>query len=317
MNWKAWTPLAVAIVLGLLAARLAMEVVGTGAPAEQQATNFVPIVVAARDIEPGSTLQATDLMMGKADPGMVPAGAFTQVAELIGQDQGGLSKSSRVTKIALVRGQPILSTVLAEEGAGYGVAATLPDGMRAITLEINDVSGVAGFITPQSKVDVLTTLQDDGKPTAKTILEGVTVLACGSRTNPNAPAAEPARTVTLLVKPEQAERIELAIATGRVRLALRNGRDTTRSETSGVTLADLKGGGDGTGFGGDPFASSVPVSATTQPSSSEGVAVNRQNWTVEIIRAGQASTQTFDLPVSKPDAPRPQPELKISDLPKD
>lgn len=313
MNWKAWTPLAVAIVLGLLAARLAMEVVGSGVPAEQQAANFTAVVVATRDIEPGTMLQPTDIQMGKADNEMVPTGAFTDLGAAL----------NRVTKFAVVRGQPIIPTVLADDGAGYGVAATLPEGMRAITLEINAVSGVAGFITPQSKVDVVATLQSDGKPTAKTLLEGITVLACGQRTNPAAPATEPASTVTLLVKPDQAERIELAISTSRVRLLLRNGRDKTKSETAGITLADLKGTSDDSTFGADPFANGVAVSSpSTLPSDSSNTSrpmASKQNWTVEIIRAGQVTTQTFEMPAQKP-APRPQPEksdLKISDLPKD
>ncbi len=308
MNWKAWTPLAVAIVLGLLAARLAMEVVGTGVPAAQHAANFVPMVVAARDIEPGTTLQPTDLVMGKADRDMVPTGSFTDISAV----------ANRVTKFTVARGQPLLPTVLAEEGAGYGVAATLPEGMRAITLEINDVSGVAGFITPQSKVDVVATLQSDGKPTAKTLLEGITVLACGGRTNPGAPATEPARTVTLLVKPDQAERLELAVSTSRVRLVLRNGRDKSRSETDGITLADLKGESDASGVGTDPFVATATVtSLTTQPSGTPQAAPasGKANWTVEIIRAGQTSTQTFEMPAQKPEAParEPKAELKLSD----
>jgi len=134
------------------------------------------------------------------------------------------------------------------------------------------------------------------------------------RTDPNAPPGEQmANNVTLLVKPEDAERIELLASSARIRLLLRNGRDKTKSESDGITLAELKGGNrDGMTSApvqtalhtSDPFADSVAVTTpTTQPT--------KQDWTVEIIRAGQPSSQKFEIPV------KPQPELKPAEPKKD
>ena len=295
MNWKAWTPLAVAIVLGLIAARLAMNVVTIpGDASVSHDTPMADIVVTTKDVPAGATLGVLDLKLAKIDAASVPVGAFTDVNAAM----------AKVARIALTPGQPILPSVLTEEGAGYGISATLPPGYRAITLEINDVSGVAGFITPKSRVDIVTTIQIDGKPTAKTLLESIEVLACGTRTDPNAPAAEAAKTVTLLVTPEDAERIELIVSSSRVRLILRNGRDKGRLNSDGITLAELKSGKsdeksapvqNAVSTGTDPFATPMNTSntgPTTQPA--------KTNWTVEIIKAGQQSTQQFEVPVAPP-----------------
>ena len=214
MNWKAWTPLAVALVLGLLAARMAMNLQPSEAAAGP-VNNLTSVIVAARDIEPGTTLTELDLAEGRVDPSTVPAGAFHNKAELV----------NRANRIALGKGQAIVPTLLADDGAGSGIAATLPKGMRMFTVAIDATSGVAGMIQPTCRVDVMTTTSADGAPKAKTILENVLVLTVGQRQNPNAPAAEPASTVTLLVSPADAEKLELATSTGRVRLLLRNGTD--------------------------------------------------------------------------------------------
>lgn len=236
MNWKAFVPLAVAIVLGLIAARLAMNVVSfTPTATEVVATNLTPIVVATGDIPPGTILTEMHLKLGKVENNNIPNGAFTAPGQLI----------NKVTKVSLAANQPVLPALLAEDGSGVGVGATLPEGMRAITVDINDVSGVAGFIQPSCSVDIVGTIQSEGRSVAMTILENIRVLAVGSRTGPTAPAAEPgqpveqAKTVTLLCTPAQAEKLELASSSTRIRLVLRNGRDETLSDTRGVTIADL------------------------------------------------------------------------------
>lgn len=295
MNWKAWLPLAVAIVLGLVAARVAMNVISER-PAEVApvATNLTPIVLATGDIPPGTLLTEQHLKLGNVESTNVPAGAFTAGQPLVG----------RVTKIAMSVNQPVLPTLLAESDAGLGIGATLPEGMRAITVEINDVSGVAGFIQPTCRVDVVGTLQDNGKSVAKTVLENIMVLAVGSRTGPATPPepgqpVEQARTITLLCTPEQAEKLELASASTRVRLVLRNGEDKSTLSTDGVTLADLRGKSQGT----DIFASPGATLTSDEVPATQPVAqfpASKKQWTVEIIRAGTQSTQTFELEATKP-----------------
>ncbi|GIW77176.1 MAG: hypothetical protein KatS3mg104_2239 [Phycisphaerae bacterium] len=290
MNWKAWLPLGIAIVLGLLAARVAMNLVSerqSGVISSE--VQLTPVVMAAGDIPAGTCLTEKHIKMGKVESSNVPVGAFTDPQSLIG----------RVTKITLSMNQPIVPGILAEKEAGVGIGATLPEGMRAITVEINDVSGVAGFIQPTCRVDVVGTLQDNGKSIAKTILENIQVLAVGSRTGPEQPVeqgqpVEPARTITLLCTPEQAEKLELASSSTRVRLVLRNGEDKTTLNTPGVTLADLKGKSDDN----DPFV--LPEVTLTSGSLPTTLPVAQQTgqkrqWTVEIIRAGTTSKQTFEI----------------------
>lgn len=302
MNWKAFTPLAIAIVLGLLAARVGMSLVNNAPQAILAPTNLVETVVAARDIEAGATLAATDVTIVKTTPEALPTGAFTQPAQV----------ASRVLKVSVTRGQALVPSLLADDGAGYGVGATLPAGYRAITVDINDITGVAGFILPKCKVDVVTTLSIEGKSVAKTVLESVTVLAVGSRTNPTTPTdpQQPqSRTVTLLVKPKDAEKVELAATVGRVRLVLRNGKDETQAESEGITLAELKGH---SSEQSDPFADSqLASSPTTRPSGSifpvaqvKEVPVTKV-WPVQIIKGGQLTVQNFDVPTAAKTAEEP------------
>jgi pilus assembly protein CpaB len=211
---------------------------------------MVPVVVAARDIEPGTTQGDGDLKVGHVDPASAPVGGATSPSELAG----------RVTKVALSTNQAVLQSLLAEQGSGTGVAATLPPGMRAITVAIDEVSGVAGFITPQSKVDLVTTVQVEGKQTAKTMLERIQVLAVGGRLSGGAqPGEQPARNVTLLVTPEQAEQIELATNAGRVRMLLRNGRDESDVKSDGTTLVELRDGHQNNEVNSNTAAKAVPV----------------------------------------------------------
>ena len=291
MNWKAFTPLAIAVVLGLLAARVGLSMVSSAHPIVAETTNLMPVVVAAHDIDAGATLAETDLMVAKVTPEAAPAGTFASPAQA----------ANKVLKIAIAKGQAISPGLLADDGAGYGVGATLPTGFRAITVDITDTTGVAGFILPKCKVDVVTTLNVDGKSMAKTVLESVTVLAVGSKISPiSAPAdaqqPQPAsRTVTLLVKPKDAEKVELAASVGRVRLVLRNGKDESVADSDGITLAELKGRREA-----DPFADVQQAASTTQPSviPVKEIKPLGNSWSVQIIKAGQVTTQNFELPVA-------------------
>ncbi len=300
MNLKAWIPLAVAIVLGLIAARMAMNVVSTQPdPKANVATNLTSIVVATGDVTPGSILTEQHLKLGKVESNDVPTGAFMSAQPLVG----------RVVKVALSPNQALLPSMLADNGAGIGVATTLPEGMRAITVDINDVSGVAGFIQPTCRVDVVGTIQNEGKPLAKTVLENIMVLAVGSRTGAPTPPepgqpVEQARTVTLLCTPEQAEKLELATSSTRIRLVLRNGTDKTTSAGEGITIADLKGGTqqDHTDIFAPTNVSNDPSATEIKPRAISQSRPSKQQWQVEIIKGGQTTTQTFEF------EPRKQPQ---------
>jgi len=285
MKWKAYVPLAVALVLGLFAARMAMNLVGVEAPKIVAATNFTPIVVAGRDIEAGTALAETDLATMKVDSNALPDNAMLATNLAVG----------KVIKIGLTKGQPILPSELAEEGAGYGVAASLPPGFRLVTVDINEITGVAGFIQPKCRVDIVSTIQNDGKPITKTLLQSVLVFAVGGRTNPTAPIdpqAPAAHTVTLLVKPEDAERLELASTVTRLRMVLKNGKDTDEVSGNGITLAELKGDADDAADPDGPTVqNAADVHPTTQPTKA-----GKMSWTIQVIKGGAMSTQKIDIP---------------------
>lgn len=296
MNWKAWAPLAIAIVLGVFAARLAVSLVGNNPTVVAAQETTTPIVVAKHDINPGVTINAAeDLGLLKVDAKAVPVGAFTTIAEV----------EKRVSKYPLTPGQPILASTLADAKAGTNMSALVPPGMRLVTLEINAISGVAGFIQPKSRVDLISTIQQDGKPTTVTLLQNLEVWAVGQRTSPNPPALQPgqqpeppASNITLLVKPVEAEKIELATSTSRVRMVIRNGTDTKSFVSTGIQTGDLAKGGSNGASASDPFAgmfNKTPSNnAGFQPTpGTTGVTPTAASWEVEIIRAGTRSNQQF------------------------
>jgi pilus assembly protein CpaB len=242
MNWKTWVPLIIAVILGLIAAKVGRDMLVNRKDAGPEG-QLVRIVVAKRDISPGHTLEANDLTTAAFPPDSVPRGSFKQEKEL----------SGRVALLQVVQGQPLLDSFLAMTGSGSGAQAIVPPGMRAVTVEVNEFSGVAGLLVPGCRVDVVSTLPDQQTKIsiARTIVQNVKVLAVGQRLtinnagakNESAMSAEAAvaRSVTLLVKPREAEAIELASSSGRTRLVLRGSFDEGVRQGDGVTVAELLG----------------------------------------------------------------------------
>jgi pilus assembly protein CpaB len=144
----------------------------------------------------------------------------------------------------LDKGQPILDKYLSAPGSGMGLAGKIPDGMRAIALRSDEVVGVAGFLLPGSRLDVLVTYRTEGSPEPRTstVLQNAEVLATGHQVQPD-PEGKPATVtvVTLLLTPGEAERAVLASTQGSIHFVLRNGSDTQRTQTSPVVLSQLSG----------------------------------------------------------------------------
>jgi len=243
MNWKTWVPLIIAVILGLIAAKVGRDMLVNRKDSGPEG-QLVRIVIAKRDIAPGHTLDANDLIEAAFPPESVPKGSFRPGAELAG----------RVAATQVIQGQPLLDSFLAMTGSGAGAQAIVPPGMRAVTIEVNETSGVAGLLVPGCRVDVVSTLVDQQTKAsiARTIVQNVKVLAVGQRLtvnnagakNESAMSAEAAvaRSVTLLVKPREAEAIDLASASGRTRLVLRGWFDEgVRQGGEGVSVAELLG----------------------------------------------------------------------------
>jgi len=189
------------------------------------------ILVAADDLQVGTKIEDKDLKYVHFPSSELPQGVFHRKDKLIG----------RGVILPISRGEFILTNKLAGENAGYGLPALIPPGMRALSVRVNDTSSVSGFVLPGTRVDVLLTgePQGSGQPQTTTVLENVAVLANGQKLERNA-GGDPIVTsvITLLVSPDDAQKLTLASNQGRIQLALRNPLDTKQQELA-AARADM------------------------------------------------------------------------------
>src|SRR5688572_30472797 len=195
-----------------------------------------PVVVAAADLQLGSELKKDDLVTLNFPVGQAPEGSFSQPNDIVGR---GLI-------VPIVKNEPILNGKLAAKEAGAGLPPVIPEGMRAVSVRVNEVIGVAGYVLPGTRVDVVATASPTDTrtdTTSKLILSNVQVLTAGTRMEQDQEKGKPMQVtvVTLLVNPEQSERLALASTEGKIQLALRNPLDQTSPETPGVKTAALVG----------------------------------------------------------------------------
>jgi len=146
----------------------------------------------------------------------------------------------------MVKNEPILKAKLASKEAGFGLPPVIPEGMRAVSVRVNEVVGVAGYVLPGTRVDVVATVnptQQQTDVTSKVILTNVLVLASGTKIEQDGDKGKPMEVsvVTLLVDPGESERLTLASTEGKIQLALRNPIDKTAPATPGVRPAALLG----------------------------------------------------------------------------
>jgi pilus assembly protein CpaB len=183
---------------------------------------LVTVVAAATDLAVGTRLEEKDLRLVQLPPDNLPAGVFHQTSELAG----------RGVLMPMSKGELVLNSKVAGENAGAGMPSIIPAGMRAVSVKVNDVVSVAGFVIAGTRVDVLLTgnLSRDNDPariTTTTVLENVQVLAAGQKLQKNE-NGEPQQVtvITLLVNPDDAQKLVLAGSEGHIQLALRNPLDT-------------------------------------------------------------------------------------------
>lgn len=194
------------------------------------------IVVAAIDLPMATRLTPEHLKMVEWPVSALPPGAIKDVKDAV----------DRVLISHLITGEPIRAAQLAAKDAGNGLAALIPLHMRAMAVRVDDVVGVAGFIHPDDRVDVIVTLRPpkpaDAESTSKVILQNVKVLAVGKEIEVADQArrqASPAAVATLLVSPDQAEKLALAASEGRLILTLRSWTDSAAVDTSGMNPTAL------------------------------------------------------------------------------
>jgi pilus assembly protein CpaB len=191
------------------------------------------VVVATRPLAVGALLQEEDLGVIEWPAEAVPEGYITVTSDAVGR---GLISAVRAN-------EPILSTELAEKGSGAGLPIIIPEGERALSIRVDEVIAVAGFVVPGTRVDVLLTLEQGGEPRTQVILQNMTVLAAGQvvqRDEEGNPMS--VGVVTLKVTPEEAEKLTLAAQQGRIQLALRNMIDIDETATDGIRRSGLMTG---------------------------------------------------------------------------
>jgi pilus assembly protein CpaB len=241
------------------------------------------VAVAARSLPPGVRLTEQDVRLVAWPANSPVSGSHAEKKDVV----------NRALLAAVVENEPLVDGKLARSDAGAGLSPSIPPGMRAMAVKANDVIGVAGFVGPGTRVDLVVTIRKTNESTSRTVVSNVQVLAAGTRAD-----QEKARTVlngntasaavvTLLVSPADAERIALAQVEGQIVLVLRNPLDTESTTTTGVRTAGL--------FGDTP-APVAPAVNVTRPRKAPAAVVAeaapvRKAYTVEAIRAAKRTEE--------------------------
>ncbi|HUI42851.1 MAG TPA: Flp pilus assembly protein CpaB [Terriglobia bacterium] len=265
----------VAIIVGIMASRYVYVRL-------QQASSTVKpvamdhVVVAGGPLEIGTRLDIQHLAMVDWPAGTEPAGTFTRMEDCVG----------RALITSVVQNQPIMEANLAPREAGAGLPAAIPEGMRAVSIRVDDVVGVAGFVMPGTMVDVQVTGDASsgggggGNTVTRTFLEDIRVLAAGQQvTQDQDGKPRTVNVVTVLVTPTQADKLTLASTQGRIKLVLRNTIDTKQTNPPPVYQSALF-------LGGAPVAVKHTKAAPKAPPPPPP-------YTIEVIHGTQTSTESF------------------------
>jgi pilus assembly protein CpaB len=272
--------LALALASGGTAAYLAMRYIRQQATPLMAQPRNAQVVVASRSLPVGTVLGERDLKTIDWVGGSVPPGFISTPGQAV----------SRGLIVSVSENEPILDGKLAAVGVGGGLPIMVEPGMRAFSMAVDQIVGVAGWVLPSTRVDVLLTMTDiqgTKEPATKVIMQNVRTLAAGQSIQQDKEGKPQAvGVVTFLLTPEQAETLALASGQGRIQLALRNTLDTALVETRGTRQSALMGR-----IGNSPVAS-----APTGPRRAAAVRVAAPEPTatiVEVYRGGQRTLQKF------------------------
>lgn len=284
MNRRLLSVFVFALVVALFASLAVYRLVLASLSHRPQKAAERMVVVAARDLDVGTLIGAGDVKLAPCQD-CASAKDFTDSKEVVG----------RGVIATIFQNEPILSPRLAAKGAGAGLASTIPPGKRAVALRVNDVVGLAGFVLPGMRVDVIVTSNGSSSPAlrdttiTRTILQNIEVLSAGQliqRRENGKP--EDAQVVNLLVTPDQAEILTLASNETKVQLVLRNPLDTAKETTKGESLEALLLGHD--------YRPPAPPSAVPAPRPVVAAAPKPvPTATVEVISGTTKHEQTFEL----------------------
>lgn len=237
MQSRALIMLAVALVLGGITVFLVNNFLQSevGDQGRVQKLRTVPVVVAAQDIKSGTKLEAVMLTAMDWPSETVPDGVYADVATVIGEKPPVLLQETK-------RGEVILPYKLSPHGARGGLPVRIPEDMRAATIPVSEITGVAGFIAPGDFVDVLYTSavgRSDKLPVTRVLMQNVQVLGIDQISSQDDAKPQIVNAVTLLVNPESGQRLTLALATGSLSLLLRNEFDASLLETKDISWRQL------------------------------------------------------------------------------
>jgi pilus assembly protein CpaB len=265
-----------------------------GSAGEGPATRDVNVLVAARDLSPMAVLGQSDVVTRTVGDGVAPPDTFRDPLQVVG----------KVLTTPLQAGQPFTQGSFASDGSASRLAAALPPGRRAVTINLSDPLGSEYLLYPGCLVDVLATMrfaQDGGEqPVTVTLLQGVSVLAVGDRTivSPEPATPEPVQAprdgarpaVTLLLDGRQAEALKLAMEEGRVSLVLRNPADVAHQAAGGTDMAALS-----TGLSRAAEPAPTPGADAYPPPAHNPL---KRTWDTVVLRGAERQDLTFELPAS-------------------
>jgi len=268
--------LLVALVFGLVAARYVyVQLRNARMVTIKPPTPTGRIVVAAKRVELGQRLTSSDLREITWPDTTRPTGSFTRVSDCL----------DRALITPVVENEIILEEKLAPKEAGGGLSVAIPEGTRGISVRVDDVVSVAGFVAPGTMVDVLVTGQtSNGDSITRTILQDLRVLAVGQKSEPDREGKPQTYTVvTLLVTPEEAEKVTMASTEGKIHLALRNTIDTKEVNPPPVSRTSLFAGA-------PPPAPAAPrIRRTSPPPAPQQADV----YVIDVIRGDKHESQSF------------------------
>jgi pilus assembly protein CpaB len=239
----------------------------------------VQVVVAANDIQVGAKLEPRDVTQVMIPQSAVPPGAFLDKSKVLG----------RGAVLPISKGEFILPSKLAALNAGAGLPSMIPQGMRAVSVRVNDVVSVAGFVQPGTRVDVLATGNQGGGNDRQTttVLENVAVIAVGKSLDRNASAdAQTAPVITLLVSPDDAQKLALVSQEGRIQLSLRNPLDTKKGGIGATRTSSL--------YLGDKPPATEPRPKTYHKVATKAPAATATPYAVEMIRGSKRDETKFE-----------------------
>jgi pilus assembly protein CpaB len=250
-------------------------------------TTSQPIVVAAVPLQLGTRLDASNVRVIQWPAGQQMAGMFSRVEDV----------ANRAIITPLAENEPVLEAKLSPKEAGAGLSSTIPEGMRALSVAVNEVVGVAGFVIPGTDVDVLVTGRvigahgvGGGDNITRTILENVRVLAAGQKIEQDREGKpQTVAVITLLVSPDDANKLTMAATQGRIQLALRNTIDTKKNDPPPVLDASL-------------FSVEGAITKPTKSSGKKGVVRPSAPppYVIEVITGNKRENKSFPTTSANP-----------------